>query len=246
MHLLGIMITRNSGDRLSYQLDKMSEYCDGVYAINDRSTDNTRLILRSHALVKNEVTIPSELSSHPWYFDEGTLLNICYNLAELCKPDWIIRIDDDEELLGAHGVRRLLAELPPSVAAITFPRVSTWSDVEHPYMVPLMGKAISPQGGGFWRFQSDAFAAKRMHNPRIPTQLYSVGAVIEADSVSLIHDGWNTLKKRIERVDLYNHLDPKCDLNGGVPYDRGLLFGFQRSNITGLIAEYKKRLGSSS
>lgn len=246
MRLLAIMTTRNSGDRLSCRLDRMSEYCDGVYAINDRSTDNTRHILRSHALVKNEVTIPSALSSDPWYFDEGTLLNICYKLAELYEPDWIIRIDDDEELLGDRGVRRLLAELPPSVAAVAFPRVSTWSDVEYPYMVPLMGKATSPRGAGFWRFQRGAFAAKRFHNPRIPAELYGAGMVIEADCISLMHDGWNTLEKRIERVDLYSQLDPKCDLNAGVPYDRGLLFGFQRNNIAGLIAEYKRRLEASS
>ena len=235
-------MTRNSGDRLSSQLEKMSEYCDGVCAVNDRSTDNTRDVLRSHPLVKNEVTIPSDLSSQPWYFDEGTLLNLCYKLAEVCKPDWIIRIDDDEELFGAHGVRRFLAEQPASVAAVAFPRVSTWSDVEYPDMVPLMSKATAPQGAGLWRFHRDVFAAKRFHNPRIPAQVYSAGTVIQADSMSLMHDGWDTLKKRIEKVDLYNQLDPTCELNGGVPYDRGLLFGFERSNITGLIDEYKRRL----
>lgn len=242
MKLLGIVITRNSGHRLSRRLDWMSEYCDGVYAINDRSTDHTRQVLRSHPLVKNEVTISADISDKAWHFDEGMLLNLCYKLAELYDPDWIVRIDDDERLLGTRNLRSWLAALPPSVVGVTFPRVSTWSDPAYPRLVPLMGTATSPQGGGIWRFRRDVLALKRVHNPRIPAQVWSAGAIVEANGVSLIHDGWDTLKKRVQRIDFYNELDPQYDCNAGVPYDRGLLFGFQRNDISGLLAEYERRL----
>jgi hypothetical protein len=56
------------------------------------------------------------------------------------------------------------------------------------------------------------------------------------------HSGWSTLAERIAKVDLYAALDPNLELNNGVPYDLGLLFGFERHRVDALVQEYEGRI----
>ena len=108
-------------------------------------------------------------------------------------------------------------------------------------MVPLMSPARSLQGT-IWRYYRDLTPGnKPIHNRRLPSGIENLGRVITMDNIVLHHDGWDTLSKRIDKVDQYTALDPECQYNFGVPYDRGLLFGYERNAIDNLIRDYRKK-----
>ncbi len=240
MKVLGLVMTRNSESFLWDRLVDMAHYCDAIYVFDDRSVDKTRSIALSHPKVKNVISADVGLSQEQWFFTEATILNTLYGMAEFYKPNWIIRLDDDEVIQPAHAVRRVLSMTPSEVAAIVFPHESTWRDPLFPQMVPLMGTTRTMRGAA-WRYAPGLKAVKPLHNPRLPEAIHSLGEVRESEEFLIYHNGWDTLEKRIQRVDLYTSLDPECAWNYNVPYDRGLLFGFRRSEIDVLIAEYKRR-----
>src|SRR5262245_15609579 len=109
-------------------------------------------------------------------------------------------------------------------------------------MVPLMGKAIATRGR-IWRYYPGLQAGtKPIHNGYLPVNIKDFGTVEKLDSITFNHLGWDTLRKRIAKVDLYQSLDPRCEYNLGVPYDRGLLFGYDRGALKELLSEYRSRL----
>jgi hypothetical protein len=80
--------------------------------------------------------------------------------------------------------------------------------------------------------------SKPLHNDYMPVDIEAHGARVRSDALTISHSGWSTLEKRIEAVDRYSALDPRCQWNDGVPYDRGLLFGYGRTEIDRLIEDY--------
>jgi hypothetical protein len=74
-----------------------------------------------------------------------------------------------------------------------------------------------------------------VHNGQLPVNIEHFGRIARLDRITVIHDGWNTLRKRLAKVDLYHTLDPDGQYNCGVPYDEGLLFGY-KAHLMGLAA----------
>ena len=71
---------------------------------------------------------------------------------------------------------------------------------------------------------------------RTPAGQYrALWRIARLDRITVVHDGWNTLRKRLAKVDLYHTLDPDGQYNCGVPYDEGLLFGY-KAHLMGLAA----------
>jgi glycosyltransferase involved in cell wall biosynthesis len=241
MKILGLMMIRNGEKTLSATLDQMSEYCDSIFVLDDRSTDSTRTIAAAHPAVGNIFTARPALSDRDWFFSEGENLNLLYRMADFYRPDWILRLDCDEYLKPASEVRKVLSDSDDSVAGLSFPKESVWDDPEYPQLVPLLGRATSMQGA-IWRYYPDLQAHKPMHNARMPDQISKAGSILESHRLTFYHTGWRTLQQRVDRVDRYMSLDPKGEWNSGVPYDRGLLFGFARSEIAELKAKYRARM----
>ncbi|HEX7312908.1 MAG TPA: glycosyltransferase family 2 protein [Pyrinomonadaceae bacterium] len=241
MNVLGLMMVRNGENVLRRNLDSMAVYCDEIYALNDRSTDGTLDILRSHPAVTNIFSASAAVSQEDWFFSESMNLNLLYRMADFCLPDWIIRLDHDEVFERGDELRGLLASCGREVSGINVSRHSLWNDPDYPLMVPLMSPAKSLQGT-IWRFYPGLESGKkRLHNRRLPCCIENLGKVQTMGDVKLYHDGWDTLAKRIEKVDQYTALDPGDEYNFGVSYDRGLLFGYERSAVDSLISDYRKK-----
>jgi glycosyltransferase involved in cell wall biosynthesis len=241
MRILGLVMVRNGEKKLRNTLSAMSEYCDCIYVLNDRSTDNSYTVAQHFPKVRNIFTAAPELSQQDWYFPESQMYELLYRMADFYRPDWIIHLDDDEHIEPAGNVRKTLATIEKHVSCIKFQKVSIWNDASYPELVPLMGKA-SNISAAIWRYYPGLKAGSQpLHNPRFPVNIEMHGEIAFSDQLKYIHGGWDTLEKRINCVDKYMRLDPDCAFNHKTPYDKGLLFGYKRDEVDLLIQEYRKR-----
>jgi glycosyltransferase involved in cell wall biosynthesis len=244
MKVLGLTFVRNAEDRLPFALDAMAAYCDTICAIDDRSTDGTSDILRAHPAVSNLFTVETYGPNAPWRFPEGAFLELLYRMADLYVPDWVVMLSDDEHLEPAGEVRKLLAGTPDDVAGLQVHLNSPWNDSQYPFMVPVMGQARSLVGR-IWRYQSGLLPSKkRLHNSYFPVNIAEFGRVTFEPALTITHTGWSTLAERIAKVDFYSALDRELELNEDVPYDIGLLFGYQRHQVDARVQEYERRIAA--
>jgi glycosyltransferase involved in cell wall biosynthesis len=242
MKVLGLSFVRNAEERLPAALDSMAQYCDQLYVVDDRSTDRTADILRAHPAVTNLFTAPSGLSDASWYFPESLLLDLLYRMTDLSQPDWVVILSADERIEPAERVRTILSSADAGTTGFQMNLVSAWNDPAYPFMVPLMGQARS-QAGRIWRYHPGLRTeGKRLHNSYFPANIGDFGRIAFTSELTIAHAGWATLAERMAKVDLYTALDPRLELNNGIPYDVGLLFGFGRDRVADLIAEYERRL----
>jgi glycosyltransferase involved in cell wall biosynthesis len=240
MKVVGLIMARNAGKRLQATLDGMAEYCDGVFLLDDRSTDETAQIARNHAIVWNCLRVNPTIGEGEWLFPENRHLNLLYTMAEFEKPDWVLRLDDDESIQPGEKLREVLAAQGEEVSGVCFPKFSLWNDPDYPDMVPLMGRLYRMQGA-VWRGYEGVWAQQPLHNLRMPEGVKERGKVVESHEVTFFHSGWNTLSQRIAKAKFYISRDPERRWNHGVAYDRSLLFGYSLSEIDELLAEYRKR-----
>ncbi len=244
MKVLGLSFVRNSEASLQATLDAMATYCDQIYVVDDRSSDGTANILRNHPSVSNAFTIDPGLSDDPWHFPESWLLDLLYRMADLSQPDWIVLLSADETLEPGEAVRQKLSSAAAETSGFQTHLTSSWNDPHYPLMVPLMGQARSLVGR-IWRYNPGLVAGhKRLHNSYFPSNITDFGRVAYSSELRIAHQGWSTLAERIAKVDLYTSLDPNLELNNGVPYDIGLLFGYERHCIDELVEEYERRVES--
>jgi glycosyltransferase involved in cell wall biosynthesis len=239
---LGLTFVRNAESQMQEALDSMASYCDAICAVDDRSTDHTGEILRSHPSVSNVLTIDHRISEAPWHFSESWLLNILYRIADFHEPDWIVMLSADERIQPADTLRQRLVTASSNTASLQTYLSSTWGDAQYPHMVPVMGKARSLVSR-IWRYRPGLQPGeKRLHNHYTPVNIGDFGGSEFLTDTVIEHSGWSTLVERIAKVDQYSALDPNLELNEGVPYDVGLLFGFERHRIDELIQEYERRV----
>ncbi len=223
-------------------LDGMAIYCDEIFVVDDRSTDGTAEILLHHPRVSNVFTIDRCISDDPWHFPESRLLDLLYRMADFAEPTWVVMLSADESLEPASSIREILQNAAAEISGFQIHLTSAWNDPLYPVMVPVMGQARSLVGR-VWRYHPGLLAGgKRLHNSYFPSNIAGFGRVEYSSEMTIAHAGWSTLAERIAKVDLYSSLDPTLELNDGVPYDIGLLFGFERHRIAELIQEYDRRV----
>ncbi|MCV7195497.1 peptidoglycan DD-metalloendopeptidase family protein [Mycobacterium angelicum] len=242
MRVLALLRVHNGERTLPAALDSLSGCCNDIYVIDDRSTDNTSQILRRHSAVTNVVRARSDLPPTPWLIPESVGLELLYRMADFCRPDWILMIDSDQLVESDVDIRGVLSRLPPDVAALMCPMIPRWDDPDFPDMIPVMGSAESVRGP-FWRWRPGLRAgSKALHNPHWPANITDHGRIELVNEIRLVHTGWASLAERIAKVEHYRRLDPNCQLNFGVPYDRALLFGYALEEIDLLKADYWRRV----
>lgn len=243
MKVLGLVMVRNGESRVERALDSMALYCDDVYVLNNRSVDRTADILELHPAVTNVFSADATSSQEAWVFPESMCLDLLYRMADFCIPDWVVYVNDDETIEPAKEIRQVLASLDQEVSGVALSLVSVWNDSRYPRMVPLMSQAKSLQGR-IWRYYRGSTAGtKPLHNSVLPSNIEDFGEIKKLNSPVVYHQGWDTLEKRINKVDLYTSLDPQYEHSFGVPYDQGLLFGYKREAINDLIRDYRLRFG---
>jgi glycosyltransferase involved in cell wall biosynthesis len=241
MKVLGLMMVRNGAGDLPTCLQSMAQYCDWICVIEDRSTDRSREILLAHPAVTNVFSANAALSDENWFFTESEMLRFLYHMADFMRPDWVVLVDCDEVVKPAGLLREVLGQIAPDVAAMVTPRISEWNDPQYPLMRSLMLRS-NQRIGNMWRYYPGLIAGeKALHNQRLPQNIGDFGRIEDTDVLEFHHAGWDTLEKRLQKVDLYTRIDPTYEHNNGVPYDKGLLFGYGRDRLDALIAEYRRR-----
>ena len=240
MRVVGLTLYRNARQTVAATLSNLSEFCDVICAIDDRSTDGSVSEVRHWPKLGAFIMLDAGLSTKPWYFSEALLHEALYRMAEPFHPDWVIQLEADETLEPANSVRPLLECAPSKVRSFAVRRVSTWTDTRYPDMVPLLGTATSLTRC-VWRYALGLKPQpKRLHNARSPYFDDPPERYLCASSIVVKHSGWNTLRRRFDAATLYTTLDPSCSLNGGLRYDEGLLFGYRRDEIRKLVVHYKR------
>jgi hypothetical protein len=242
MKVVGVMAVRNAEACIQARLDAMAQYCDGIFVCDDRSEDGTADLAARHSAVRKCVRMSASCGTGNWYFAECDILNTLYCMAEGADPDWVVRLDSDEFVEPAPGLRAVLADQGADVSGVRFPRVSLWEDDAFPDMVPLMSRAQSMQGS-VWRGYKGLRADQPLHNLRMPEGVGKKGRLVNSYGVTFYHTGWSTLAKRIAKAKAYTEKDPEAAWNHGVAYDRGLLFGYALNQLDELIGEYRRRYG---
>ena len=238
MKVLGLMTTRNGENRVQHSLDNLGAYCDEVYVLNDRSTDSTLNVLKSHPAVSNVFSADHSISTRPWFFPESQILNFLYRMADFCVPDWVVMLGDDEWIQPSATIRDMLQAQASTAVGVKFQRISPWNDP----LYPKLARLVQPDmyDVRMWRYSSGLTAGdKNFHNGYKPVNLERNGRIVEGTNHTLIHTGWDTFRKRISRVDLYSSLDPSFSCNKGVSYDESLLFGHSRDELFKLSREYR-------
>lgn len=239
MRVVGLTTYRNARQTVAATLSNLSEFCDVICAIDDRSTDGSVFEVRRWPKLGALIMLDADISTKPWHFSEDILYEALYRMAEPFHPDWVIQLDADETLEPANSVRPLLQCVPCEVRSFVVRRVSIWTDTRYPDMVPLLGTGTSVTRC-VWRFAPGLKPQlKRLHNSRSPYFDDPPGKYLCASSIVVKHSGWNTLRRRFDAATLYTSLDPSGSLNGGVRYDEGLLFGYRRDQIRKLLSHYK-------
>jgi glycosyltransferase involved in cell wall biosynthesis len=246
VRVLGLMRVHNGGAALSDSLSCLDGFCDDIYVLDDRSTDGTPEVLRTHPRVTNVVSARPGLPADPWLVPESAGLHLLYRMADFCRPDWVVMIDHDQVVEAEVDLRELLATTPETTAGLMCPIESPWNDPDYPNMIPLMG-TVTGTRLPFWRYLPGLQARdKPLHNLHRPSNLTEFGDLVEITGVRIIHSGWDTLAKRIARVETYRKLDPHNEHNFGRPYDLSLLFGYPLDRVPDLISDYRDRIRLSN
>src|SRR5687768_2792503 len=118
MKILGLLMVRNGADRLGETLDAAQRCCDEVFAIDDRSVDETSRVLFHHPIVTNVFRVDPSISQQPWFFPESLGLTLLYRMADFALPDWVIFLDDDQVVGSGQPLQSILSAVPLSVAAV--------------------------------------------------------------------------------------------------------------------------------
>ena len=96
---------RNARQTVAATLSNLSEFCDVICAIDDRSTDGSVFEVRRWPKLGALIMLDADISTKPWHFSEDILYEALYRMAEPFHPDWVIQLDADETLEPANSVR---------------------------------------------------------------------------------------------------------------------------------------------
>src|SRR5215469_5368879 len=120
MSILALLPVRNSAEHLPRYFRSAQVFADGVLALDDGSTDDTRSILESQASVRVILSNPRRDSYHGWndFENRQRLLDA----AAAFHPDWIVFLDADESFPDdeAAALRTLLRSMASGDLAFGF------------------------------------------------------------------------------------------------------------------------------
>ena len=100
--LLTILLpVRNGAEDLPAYLESASRYADAIVALDDGSTDDTRLILAGHPLVKVLLEKPRRTTYFGW--NDAANRNALLDAAGQLDPQWLLSLDADERIDARDG-----------------------------------------------------------------------------------------------------------------------------------------------
>lgn len=200
MRLLCLLPVRNGEASLGAYLSAVASYCDGVIALDDGSTDDTRTILQASPLVKHVLCNPKRRSYAGW--DDGRnrrrLLKACGSF----RPDWVLWLDADEHL-------------PPCDAVLLRPFLEAEARPDQAYgleVLRLVGDRQHYDFGKLWAYRLIPFRADltmpsaRLHFDPVPVEIPRTGW--RRTRLRIAHAGGITAADRRARRRKYLEADP--------------------------------------
>lgn len=128
LRVVCLLPARNAAADLPSYLESAARFCDGIVALDDGSTDETRELLEASPLVRILLRNPSRDAYRGWH--DGTNRNRLLQAAAGLDPDWIIKIDADERMDedDADVLRRFLETDALPGCAYSFQHFRMWGD----------------------------------------------------------------------------------------------------------------------
>lgn len=200
MKLVCLLPVRNGASDLELYLESVSQYADGLIALDDGSTDETYEILSRHPLALETIRNPRRETYVGWSDVENRRRLL--KAAEAHAPDWIIWIDADEML-------------EPSDAAVlsSFIETEARPGVAYSFEVLRMIDDLTTYDKcAMWvpRLYSFApgysFPDRELHFELIPEQ-FDFGSCVRT-SMRILHRASLTEERRAARYRKYDECDP--------------------------------------
>ena len=203
-HLTVLLPVRNAERLLPGWLASVGSYADAVVALDDGSTDRTRMILEGHPLVTTVLTNPVRSSYHGW--DDLENRQRLVDAARDGGARWVLFLDADEHIDHPDGqaLRRFLeTEAQPGFAYGL--EVFRMVNDEHHYD-PL----------ALWVFRlfsaldaATPLGSQRLHFVPVPSGIPRQRWLFT--SIRIQHSGSLTASHRRARFDKYRQADPDND-----------------------------------
>lgn len=204
MKLIASMIVSNEADRyLDDCLTHLREFCDGIVAVDDGSTDATPVLLaRANAVVHRNET-------PQFYAHEGRARQKLLELTMAQHPTHILAIDADEFVEDGPRLRTLLETNRTGNGIWQLSMEEVWAaDPDNlsirvdgkwgPWPVPLCFAVPNRIQPHLWKIRDEALACGR-----VPMQVANHGGRGRNSSISILHFGWTNVAQRFARWHRY-------------------------------------------
>ncbi len=198
-----LLAVRNGEADLPGWLESAGRVADGVIALDDGSTDETRRILEQHPLVEQVLANPPRESYAGW--DDAANRNRLVEAAVEAGTDWALVLDADERIDAddAAALRRFVDEAADPDRAYGMRVFRMIDDLEHYDAADLwVFRLFAPQTG-------DRFADDRLHYVPIPTRIPRDAWV--RTTIRIQHLASLTAARRRARFAKYAEADPELE-----------------------------------
>lgn len=199
--VLCLLAVRNGAADLPGHLESVGAVADGVVALDDGSTDDTRSILEAHPLVERVLTNPVRPSYEGW--DDAANRNRLLEAAIELGADWVLVLDADERIDrdDAAALRLHLDSGADPDCAYGMRVFRMVEDLEHYDLADLwVWRLFAPQPG-------DRFPDDRLHYVPVPVRIPREDWV--QTTVRIQHLSSLTADRRRARFAKYAEADPE-------------------------------------
>ncbi len=199
--LIVLLPVRNAARDLPGLFDCLRPLCDGIVALDDGSTDDTRRLLEREPLVRDILINPIRTSYAGW--DDAVNRNRLLTASAEYEPDWILSLDADERMdaADAAALRQFLGTDALPGCAYGFRHVPMrerdgWFLPDDQWVYRLFA----------WE-RGQRFTDQRLHFVPVPTDLPR--SLWVRTTLRIQHLGGMTDARRLERFAKYVEADPE-------------------------------------
>ena len=120
--LSGLVLTKDSEDRIGRLLDSMRLFCDEIVVVVDESSSD-----RTHGICLSKADVVVK-----WANPAGFREAIIEKAHGLCKGEWVLRLDDDELISeNIFYLKERLSGIPWFYGCLALPRYDLYQDDKH-------------------------------------------------------------------------------------------------------------------
>jgi len=198
-NLLCLLAVRNASADLPRMLASVAGTCDGVLALDDGSTDDTRGILEEHPAVLGVLRNRPRPTAASWH--DGANRNRLLAAAGALRPQWAVFLDADEILPERDAVElaRWLATDPDPTAAYGFRLLRMWGPSHHEAVHRWVYRLFSYRPGTW-------VPTRRLHFDPVPVDIPR--ARYRHAPIRILHVGASSPSRLRAAEAKYHEVDP--------------------------------------